>query len=621
MRPLNSRAVPSLPKALARRAHPLRRRPTLRLILGCLLLLLASSAATIVFVEGQLQGIANSLTHGKGLGLGNGELADSGFGGPQTLLLVGNDERKHTTTAPVLPHSNEMLLVRFDPGKPWISMMSIPRELYVPIDEPGGQVVRTRFNYAYTAGGMPLLVHTIKRVLGVPVNHVVVIDFNQFKQAVDEMGCVYTTVDRRYYHVNVPGGEQYQEINLQPGYQRMCGTDALEYVSYRHGDTSLVRDARDQSFLLAAKQQYGPTLIDNESKFEHIFGSLVQTDDSLHTATGVLNLIGTLIGSAGLPVRQVHFKVDLTPSDPGAIACACVTATPGQVAASVHSFLYGVAHKPAPVAASTVAQSRSLGRHAHAGSAPSSTVPTLHTTSAADLAAARHAASRLPFPLVFPAVRDVVGPPTAPYVRNYEIHGPGGGIFPAFSEVFDTGVLGQYYDVQGTTWTNAPLFANPSETVSVGGRRLQLFYAGAHLVNVAWRTGHAIYWVHNSLLDAVTNATMLAIAEQTSPVGVTPAVPRPVVLHAAPAPKYAAPGVEVSSWTSLGSAAGLISLVLLVPFGAWSVLKRRRRLRVLRSAVEFNEQRGARLEAALSRTGPSRSTSPGPAPGRRSRAA
>ena len=611
--------MPRFPKALGRRGHHLGRRTPLRLLLGCLLVLLASSAATIVFVEEQLLGIAGSLGHHKGLGLGNGQLADSGFGGPQTLLLVGNDQRKHTTTTPVLPHSNEMLLVRFDPGKPWISMMSIPRELYVPIDQPDGQVVRTRFNYAYTAGGMPLLVHTIKRVLGLPVNHVVVIDFNQFKQAVDEMGCVYTTVDRRYYHVNSPGGEQYQEINLQPGYQRMCGSDALQYVSYRHGDTSLVRDARDQSFLLAAKQQYGPTLIDNESKFENIFGSLVQTDDALHTPTGVLNLIGTLIGSAGLPVRQVHFKVDLTPSDPGAIACACVTATSAQIAASVHSFLYGVAHRPAPVAASTVAQARTLARHAQA--AGSSTVPTLHTTSAADLAIARHEASRLPFPLVFPAVRDVVGPPTEPYVRNYEIHGPGGGIFPAFTEVFDTGVLGQYYDVQGTTWTNAPLFDNPSQTISVGGRRLELFYAGAHLVTVAWRTAHAIYWVHNSLLDAVDNAKMLAIAEQTSPVGVTPAAPRPIVLHAAPAPVYVAPGAKVSSWTAVGSAAGLVTLLLLIPFGAWSVMKRRRRLRVLRSAIDFNEQRAARLEAALSRSEPSRSTSPAPVPGRRSRAA
>ena len=61
-----------------------------------------------------------------------------------------------------------------------------------------------------------------------------------------EAVAVYSTVDRRYYHVNVPGGEQYFEVNLQPGYQRLCGTESLQFVSYRHGDTSLVRDARDE---------------------------------------------------------------------------------------------------------------------------------------------------------------------------------------------------------------------------------------------------------------------------------------------------------------------------------------------------------------------------------------
>ncbi len=51
-----------------------------------------------------------------------------------------------------------------------------------------------------------LVVSTIKQVTGLSVNHVVVIDFNNFVRAVNEIGCVYGTIDRRYFHVNVPGG-------------------------------------------------------------------------------------------------------------------------------------------------------------------------------------------------------------------------------------------------------------------------------------------------------------------------------------------------------------------------------------------------------------------------------
>ena len=51
------------------------------------------------------------------------------------------------------------------------------------------------------------------------------IDFLGFVRAVDAIGCVYTDVDRRYYHSNVgvPPEEQYAEIDIQPGYQKLCG--------------------------------------------------------------------------------------------------------------------------------------------------------------------------------------------------------------------------------------------------------------------------------------------------------------------------------------------------------------------------------------------------------------
>ncbi len=67
------------------------------------------------------------------------------------------------------------------------------------------------------------MVETIKRRDRHHAQPVFVTNFKSFKHAVDEMGCVYMTVDKPYYHVNEPGGEQYFEINLQPGYQRLCG--------------------------------------------------------------------------------------------------------------------------------------------------------------------------------------------------------------------------------------------------------------------------------------------------------------------------------------------------------------------------------------------------------------
>ncbi len=563
------------------------------MLLGCLLVLLCGAGVGATFVLEQVHTLQVALAQNPSLDIAPSLLAPSGYGSPETLLLVGNDQRNHTTTTPVLPHSNEMLLVRIDPGKPYISMMSIPRELEVTIYPPNQSPVTTRLNYAYTAGGIPLLVATIKQVTGLAVNHVVVIDFNQFKQAVDELGCVYSTIDRRYYHVNTPTSEQYQEINLQPGYQDLCGTQALQFVSYRHGDTSLVRDARDQDFLLDVKNQYGPTLIDNIGKFEQIFGQTVQTDPGLKSTDGLLNLIGTLIDSASLRVRQVQFQANLVPVS--ATPCACVTASSQQIASSVHAFLYGGA-APIPKQ-STAAVARSLRSQKTIAQLP------LVATGPAEFAQARAAATGISFPYEYPRVQDAGGSSVPVDRRDYLIHAPGGTPDPIYVAVFSTGQLGQYYDVQGTTWTTAPLLDSPEQTVQSGGRTYYLYYSGQHLETVAWYEHDAAYWIHNSLTDALANGELLAIAEQTRPVN-TPITasgrdPRTrVSLKATPLPARPSTTPQIDLRQTLGSLAALLTL-LAAPLLAIPLIRRRRELSELRARLHAHSMREAQLTAAV----------------------
>ena len=132
-------------------------------------------------------------------------------------------------------------------------MLSIPRDLEIEIPEGGID----KFNAAYAYGGPKLTLQVVKELTGLPINHVVNVDFLGFVQAVYAIGCVYTDVDRRYYHSNegVAASEQYAEINVQPGYQLLCGRRALEYVRYRHTDTDIVRSSRQQAFISDARQR------------------------------------------------------------------------------------------------------------------------------------------------------------------------------------------------------------------------------------------------------------------------------------------------------------------------------------------------------------------------------
>jgi LCP family protein required for cell wall assembly len=562
-----------------------RRRPSAkRILLGALLVFLVSAGVGAAFVLGQIIHLRNALSQNPSLAVGN-NLAPAGFGDPQTLLLVGDDQRSLTKYYHhAVPHlANEMLLVRLDPNKPYISMMSIPRELQVTIYPPGQAPYTDRINSAYTHG-IGVLVSTIKGVLGLPVNHVVVITFGHFKHAVDQMGCVYSTVDQRYYHSNVGSVDQYQEINLQPGYQKLCGDQALQFVSYRHTDTSLVRDARDQSFLLDVKKQYGPTLVDNVGKFEQIFGQAVQTDQGLHTTSGVQNLLGTLISSSGLRVRQVQFQANLLPTYD--------TATPQQITDSVHSFLYGGSALPTK---STAAVAHAVHNRKAAARLP------LVPTPSSELAQARTLAANVPFPLEYPRVRDSGGSADSVFLRTYLIHAPDGTAYPAYVSVVSAGALGQFYDVQGTTWTAAPQFSSPDQTVTVGGRTYSLYYEGDHLRMVAWYEHGAVYWIRNSLTDQIQNGELLAIAEQTEPVAGV-AVASPARLKAVGVPLRATAKQSTSALQTVGSLGGLLTL-LAVPLLAIPLLKRRRELAEVRGHMYTSLDREARLQTAANAAG------------------
>ena len=567
------------------------------MVLGCVIVLLATAAVTAVAVLEQVHTFVQDISANRPLAVRSGALAQSSYGQPETLLMVGNDTRSgfkyYRGFVPNL--ANEMLLVRIDPSKPFISMLSLPRELWVKITEPNGVSYQNRLNSAYTFGTTTLL-RTIRQVTGLSANHVIATTFPQFEKAVNKLGCVYATIDERYFHDNALGGSQYQNVDLLPGYQCLNGSQAEQFVSYRHNDTSQIRDARDQSFLLAVKQQYGPRLAGNIGEFEKVFGATVQTDTGLRSSTEILNLANLLISAAGLRVRQVHFQTS-------ACIATCpagdLTATPQQIQDSVHNFLFGGDVTPTRQVA---AISHRISRRGGLSRLP--LTPTPQDT----IVSERADATKLPFTAEYPRVRDAGGSTFAvaarcsqvmqPCIRDYAIRAPDGNAYPIYAEVFSGGQVGQFYDVQGTTWTGAPLFAHPNQTVRVGRRSYELFYEGGHLTWIAWREYGAIYWVHNTLTDAIGNGELLAIAEQTAPVGAVRSTPAHLTLRASSIPSGPLPTVKTPLLDSAGRVGGLITL-LLVPVGLFVAFRSRRRVRALRHDLSASSQRVTALQTQL----------------------
>jgi LCP family protein required for cell wall assembly len=469
------------------------------MLVGCLVVIAAVAATVATGTLLEVKTFTDYLKQSPQLKLGS-VLANADAGGAQTVMLIGSDKRARTSNDANAPaHSDTMLLVRLDPNQPETTMLSIPRDLKVTIHPNHGPPTTQKINAAYTLGGVKLAVKTVKQVLGVEINHVVDVNFAGFKALVNYLGCVFVQVDRRYYHSNagLPASEQYDEINIDPGYQRLCGDDALHYVRYRHADTDLVRSARQQDFLRQIKNQVGASgLVSRLHPLEKIFGKYASTD--IRSSDDVLKMIELLVQSASHPVKQVQFAASIGPS--------YVTASKRQIRATVHEFLHGGA-KPARVLAATSAASG-----VRQATASGSNVP-LSSSEPGELSQARGLAATAPFKVYYPSKRVTIPGAPPDTTRFYKLHG-----HPAYVVVMAEGGLGQFYDLQGTTWADAPILEHPDQTIERGGRTLQLYFEGQRLRIVAWHDGRGVYWLVNTLQNILTNRQMLAVAAAARPV-------------------------------------------------------------------------------------------------------
>jgi hypothetical protein len=75
----------------------------------------------------------------------------------------------------------------------------------------------------------------------------------------------------------------------------------------------------------------------------------------------------------------------------------------------------------------------------------------------------------------------------------------------------------EYWQVEESTWNSAPILQNPSFTLVHRGQKYLVYTTGGAVQMVALRTPRATYWVTNTILNELSNSTMLAIAESFRP--------------------------------------------------------------------------------------------------------
>jgi LCP family protein required for cell wall assembly len=487
---------------------------------GALIALLTMVTISTAVFEG-VSTIADVL--GKGHLITSAYLTPAGPGQAQTILLIGSDKRalsKSLADRNSPPHTDTIILIRLDSDLGLVSVMSVPRDLLVPSFTFKGQTYHDqKINYAYTVGnvygskatdGDNLTLRVVEKALdNIKINDIIDLNFESFVKVVSKLGCVYVDVDHWYYNA---GNNGYSAIDVKPGYQCLRGYRALDYVRYRHTDSTYARDARQQDFLRQAKQQLGATgLLNNYQTILDSLGNSISTN--IRGATAVLHLVQLALGSIGGPVRQITFP-DNQPVVIG--GSDYQTATPSQIRATVDQFLSkSKSVSVLPPSQPTVANSRHGHRAVRRPAATGlSVTPDTARTQALNLS------TSVPFKVYLPTLTynwTAQDPSLLDYYA-YRLKDLQGNEHWAYHIAWqDTLQTGGYYGIEGTDWTDPPLFAN-ADIREYGGRQYKLVGNGHHIQDIGWIVGNDLYWISNTIFDDLSNKQMIALAESAQPV-------------------------------------------------------------------------------------------------------
>jgi LCP family protein required for cell wall assembly len=236
--------------------------------------------------------------------------------GAFTVLLLGSDNDSKFSGDHVLTQS--MIIVRFNPGSKRVVMLSIPRDLWVPLSTGG----TAKIDGAYSYGGASAAIATVENNFGIQIDAYIWIGLGGLVNVIDQIGGidVVTTApvfDDFYPHDIGPGDPyQYLRVAVLAGPQHLDGTHALQYVRSRHNDlqSDFGRSARQQIVLLALRAKASGISAEDVPGLAKALKGQIKTSMSLSRIATLLPLAG------GIDIKNIQQVVLLPPYTHG---CGC----------------------------------------------------------------------------------------------------------------------------------------------------------------------------------------------------------------------------------------------------------------------------------------------------------
>jgi LCP family protein required for cell wall assembly len=255
---------------------------------------------------------------------------------PFTVLLMGSDNDGKFTSASGAPYfccAQSLILVRVDPAAGSVTMLSIPRDLWVPIYSASGQQLGSKDSPGKVSqafgdagdgtSGADAQIAPIEQDFQVTIDHYVWIGLQGLINLIDEVGGIdivasHPVMDDNYPY-DVAGSSNpnaADRVAVLPGAQHMDGVEALEYVRSRHDDLSsdLGRNVRQQQVLVALRQKLSQLSLGDINNLASALSGEILTDVPL-TQFPLLLGISKDIGSGS--IQHVYVAQDSPGTEDG----------------------------------------------------------------------------------------------------------------------------------------------------------------------------------------------------------------------------------------------------------------------------------------------------------------
>lgn len=202
--------------------------------------------------------------------------------------------------------ADTIMIASIDPVNKQLAMLSIPRDLRVPLKEGGFTKINAIHAYGeqnQEGSGPQALKDLLSEILDLPIHYYLKVDFDGFRKIVDEIGGIDINVPNEIYDPSYPAPNMidYEPFYIKAGDQHLNGDVALKYARTRKSSSDFDRAERQQQIILAVREKaVSVGVLANPSKvlsIANILGDHVRMDMSAKEVSAFLSILSQLDAS------------------------------------------------------------------------------------------------------------------------------------------------------------------------------------------------------------------------------------------------------------------------------------------------------------------------------------